>query len=236
MHYSVPTPASLHTYTHKHTHIGSGCEIFMVCSITSHYKYLLWFTLLSVFFSLALSLCLFLTLETLDTSICSYQCNHSDFLSLDFREFAFFHFIVIVCPELLLFFHFLCFTIRLLMVFRCCTDSLPACFCMHYVCDCTSYPPGSTYAYISWGYVIGSISPIKYIICNISSCVRVFYVFYYVLRGSVQMLTIWGPGHNDKCFQQWVINYRVEEVFQYHHCLDKPLQGNGHHSNYNSLL
>lgn len=81
-----------------------------------------------VLFSLPSLPCLFLTLETLDTSSCSYQRNRSDLLSLGFRKFAFFHFLFIVCPRLLLlfffFFPFLRFTIRLLMVFRCCIDSL----------------------------------------------------------------------------------------------------------------
>lgn len=50
-------------------------------------------------------------------------------------------------PWVIVVFPFLCFTIRLLMVFRCCIDSLPACFCMHYVCHCTSYPSSSTCIY-----------------------------------------------------------------------------------------
>lgn len=107
---------------------SSGSLIFMVCSITYHYKYLLWFTLLSGSFSLSPSLalffCLFLTLGK--PSSCSYQWITVIFffLSLGFRKSAFFISYLSYALSSCCFFLFFCFTIRLLMVFRCCSDSL----------------------------------------------------------------------------------------------------------------
>lgn len=113
-------------YTHIHMHTeAAGCLIFMVCSITYHYKYLLWFTLLSGSFSpfsLVLSLPypgdfrhqqLLVSAESLWSSL------------FGFPKICLLSFLIYCMPSVIVVFSpFLRFTIRLLMVFRCCIDSL----------------------------------------------------------------------------------------------------------------
>lgn len=115
----------------------------MICSITYHYKYLLWFTLLSGCFLLSLSFCLFFTLETWDTSSCSYQWNHSGFLSLESESLPFSSYLLYALSYCC-FSHSLSLAIRLLMVFRCCIDSLCACFCLGFSLASSSYLSGFT--------------------------------------------------------------------------------------------
>ena len=131
MHYLVPALPSLWTlvfnigpHTYIHTHRGRGCLIFMVCSITYHYKYLLWFTLLSGCFSLSLSPSVSSTPWRLQTPAAAHISGitlvFSPWVSENFPSFiTYLLYALSYCC-----FSPFCFTIRLLMVFRCCIDSV----------------------------------------------------------------------------------------------------------------
>lgn len=91
--------------------VRTGCLIFMVCSITYHYKYLLWFTLLSGSFSLSYPgdvrhRQLLVSQASLWFSLYGLRRICLRFISYLFCALGYCFF----------FPHFLCFTIRLLMV------------------------------------------------------------------------------------------------------------------------
>lgn len=126
-----------------HMHRCTGSLIFMVCSITYHYKYLLWFTLLSWSFSLSLSLA-----DSGGTGHCSHQWNHSGFCFFCFFLpvfqgmclLLFLIYILSICY--CCFPSFSVFTIKFLMLFRWHIDS----------CTFPLWLPPSTIGLHQWGF------------------------------------------------------------------------------------
>lgn len=148
MHCSVASPASLRTLvlnmgTHTHTHAYTkaaavkylwSAAILLIINIYCDLLFCLGLFPLALFLSLPYP----------------GDCRHQQLLvsveSLQLSLFEFLSFCIYCMPPVIaMFFPFLCFTIRLLMVFRClCSFTLPVCFCLRYTHHSTSYPSSST--------------------------------------------------------------------------------------------